>query len=49
LSKPVQGCAFAPRCDYAQDQCRRGEITLKEIENAHASACVRVQKGEVVL
>ncbi|TVS03832.1 MAG: ABC transporter permease subunit [Rhodobacteraceae bacterium] len=24
-----EGCAFAPRCDKAQDACRRGEIELK--------------------
>ena len=23
-----EGCAFAPRCDKAQDACRRGEVTL---------------------
>lgn len=33
------GCAFAPRCDYARDQCRRRRPELIEIEKGHAAAC----------
>ena len=33
------GCAFAPRCDYAREQCRRHRPELIEIEKGHAAAC----------
>ncbi len=49
LSKSVDGCTFAPRCEFAQEFCRRGEMKLTEIVKGHASACVRVQRGELVL
>jgi oligopeptide transport system ATP-binding protein len=44
MSKPIAGCAFAPRCEFAQDVCRSGEMRLEPVEATHASACVRVQK-----
>ena len=44
MSKPIVGCAFAPRCEFAQDVCRSGEMRLEPVEDTHASACVRVQK-----
>lgn len=47
VSKPLPACAFADRCEFAQPACRTGEITLKEIDPGHASACVRVQRGEL--
>ena len=48
LSKPLPGCAFAKRCEFAQDLCRN-EVTLQTTEPDHATACVRVQKGELKL
>lgn len=47
LSKPVQGCAFAPRCEFVTENCRRGEMPLAEIASGHASACVRAQRKEL--
>ncbi len=47
VSKPLPACAFADRCEFAQPACRTGEMTLKEIDPGHASACVRVQRGEL--
>jgi len=44
MSKPMPGCAFAPRCEFAQDICRSGEMRLEPSEPGHASACVRVQR-----
>ena len=44
MSKPIAGCAFAPRCEFAQDVCRSGEMRMELVEVTHASACVRVQK-----
>ncbi|MEQ2005726.1 MAG: ABC transporter ATP-binding protein [Limisphaerales bacterium] len=49
VSKPLPACAFADRCEFAQPACRTGKIALKEIEPGHASACVRVQRGELEL
>jgi oligopeptide transport system ATP-binding protein len=49
LSKPIIGCAFAPRCEYAQDECRTSDIRLEQPESEHQTACLRVQKGELKL
>jgi oligopeptide transport system ATP-binding protein len=49
LSKPIPGCAFAPRCEYATDPCRVGQLELLEVGTGHASACLRVQKQEITL
>lgn len=49
MSREIQGCAFAARCEFAQDACRRGEMVLKEMETGQKTACIRVQTGEVVL
>jgi oligopeptide transport system ATP-binding protein len=49
MSKLITGCAFAPRCEFAQDMCRIGEMRLEAGEAGHASACVRVQKGSLTL
>jgi peptide/nickel transport system permease protein len=35
------GCAFAPRCAHALDECRRGEIALAEIAPGHRARCLR--------
>ena len=48
MSKPIAGCSFAPRCEFAQDVCRSGEMRLEPVEAIHASACVRVQKGGLI-
>jgi len=49
VSKPMVGCPFAPRCDYALEKCVTSEILLKEVAPDHASACLRVQLGEIDL
>ena len=49
VSKPLPACAFADRCEFAQPECRTDEVVLKEVEPGHASACVRVQRGELKL
>jgi peptide/nickel transport system ATP-binding protein len=36
------GCRFAPRCRYALDACRQGDIPLKNFSPERAAACVRV-------
>jgi oligopeptide transport system ATP-binding protein len=49
LSKPLPGCAFAPRCEFAENVCRSTDVQLAAIEASHASACLRIQKGEHIL
>jgi oligopeptide transport system ATP-binding protein len=49
LSRPIQGCAFAPRCEFAVDACRTGEVVLKEVAPGHRSACLRVQGKQITL
>jgi oligopeptide transport system ATP-binding protein len=49
VSKPIRGCPFAPRCDYAQEKCVTSEILLKTVAPEHDSACLRVQLGEIDL
>jgi len=47
LSKPITGCPFAPRCAHAVDRCRKESVELREVRPGHASACLRVQAGEL--
>ncbi|MFA5263236.1 MAG: ABC transporter ATP-binding protein [Opitutaceae bacterium] len=47
-SKAIQGCAFAPRCEFATDACRKGTAPfLVEAAPGHSHACTRVAKGEL--
>ena len=46
LSKPIAGCAFAPRCESATDLCRTPDPRLATVTPAQATACLRVQNGE---
>ena len=39
MSKLPEGCAFAPRCKYATELCRRETPELKEIGEGHRCAC----------
>ena len=48
LSRLPPGCPFAPRCEFAVEQCRTGDAPpLVETKPAHHSACLRVQAGEL--
>jgi oligopeptide transport system ATP-binding protein len=47
LSKEIDGCPFAPRCAHAAEQCRHGRPPLREVAPGHATACLRVQAGEL--
>ena len=47
LSKPLAGCAFAPRCEFATDVCRAGDVALASLASGHESACARIQRGEL--
>jgi len=46
-TEPMAGCAFAPRCGYVFEQCRRSRPELRSIATGHFSACLRVQDGSL--
>jgi oligopeptide transport system ATP-binding protein len=47
LSKPLAGCPFAPRCEFAAEKCVTTPVTLAEVAPGHAHACLRAQLGEI--
>jgi oligopeptide transport system ATP-binding protein len=47
VSKPIPGCAFAPRCEFAADRCTLVRPELAAISPGHLHACLRVQAGEI--
>ena len=47
LSKPLPGCPFSPRCEFAVERCRVETPALLPISPTHAHACLRAQAGEI--
>ncbi len=47
LSKPLPGCPFAPRCEFAVEKCVQMPVQLLEVAPGHAHACLRAQQGEI--
>jgi len=47
LSKPLPGCPFAPRCEFATEKCTTTPVTLAEVAPGHSHACLRAQLGEI--
>ncbi|AKC83826.1 peptide ABC transporter ATPase [Verrucomicrobia bacterium IMCC26134] len=48
LSKPLPGCAFAERCEFAVSACRTGDAPgLVDCAPAHAHTCRRAHSGEI--
>lgn len=47
VSKPIAGCAFAPRCEFAAATCRYLAPVLATAAPGHDQACLRVQRGEI--
>jgi oligopeptide transport system ATP-binding protein len=47
LSRPLPGCPFAPRCEFAREKCVARRPELLEVETGHAHACLRAQEGEI--
>ncbi len=39
-----QGCPFAPRCAWASDECRSGEIPFMQVGEAHWSRCIKADQ-----
>lgn len=38
------GCPFAPRCAWASDECRTGEIPFVQVGKAHWSRCIKTDQ-----
>ena len=47
LTKPMAGCAFAPRCEHTVDSCRATDPRLASVSAGQATACLRVQAREI--
>jgi oligopeptide transport system ATP-binding protein len=47
LSKPLPGCPFAPRCEFATTTCQAARPELTASAPGHFHACLRVQAGEI--
>lgn len=45
LVEPPRGCAFAPRCPLAVDQCRAEAPPMVEHEPGHKAACWRAEES----
>ena len=39
LDRPMDGCPFAPRCNYAIDRCKGQAPPFEEVANGHGAAC----------
>lgn len=40
-AQPLAGCSFAPRCPFAQPACSTQTPALRQVGDAHFSACLR--------
>ena len=49
LSRPMPGCPFAPRCEFARFPICGEPVELQEIRPGHCTACTRIQRGELHL
>lgn len=45
LAAPPQGCRFEPRCDRADDPCRRGLPCLAEVHPEHLARCIHPERN----
>src|SRR5438128_214750 len=43
LTRIPEGCVFAPRCDFVEDACTRGQPALATVDRAHVARCLRWQ------
>lgn len=42
-----KGCYFSPRCPYAADTCRKGQIPMFTLKDGHQCRCLRYEKEAV--
>jgi len=48
LSRPFPGCAFAPRCHEARDDCRATLPSEVAVASGHAARCLLLKPSEVL-
>ncbi len=41
---PPPGCAFEPRCEFAQPRCRESRPALENLNGERKAACIRVDE-----
>lgn len=46
LASLPPGCAFAPRCSFANDGCSKPGLSLQKVGSAHYARCVLYEDGE---
>ena len=44
--RPMNECIFAPRCDYATDECRKGLPDFVEVTPGHVARCIYTKEIE---
>lgn len=44
-NQTTQGCAFAPRCDHANEQCKSTQPEMIKINETQSVACFRVEEN----
>jgi peptide/nickel transport system ATP-binding protein len=44
LTRPIVGCAFAPRCEFATDRCRLEAPPVVDVGSGHTVACWEVER-----
>src|SRR5712671_17900 len=44
LITPPPGCRFHPRCEFAEDDCRTGEVPLRILPGGRATACLHHER-----
>jgi len=49
LSKPIPGCAFAGRCEFADADCDLKTPQLEQVDSDHSTSCLRVQSKQLKL
>ena len=47
MTGPRTGCAFAPRCRFAQARCTREQPSLQHLHEEHRSACWEIAALQV--
>jgi oligopeptide transport system ATP-binding protein len=40
MTQEIRGCAFAPRCERAEESCRATDVALERVETCHDTACI---------
>ena len=45
-NQTIQGCAFAPRCQYAKDQCKNTQPEMVKINETQTVACFQVEEEQ---